>query len=89
MNEWKYFSRLISADPIDINQIEFYLLLANKPQNTMNQLMQQNEYRGSGLNEMNQIKLISPQVSSQKSITETNTNDKKGSMIKVINSPKR
>jgi hypothetical protein len=32
MNEWKYFSRLISADLIDYNQVEFYLLLANKSQ---------------------------------------------------------
>jgi hypothetical protein len=28
MNEWKYFARLISADPVDYAQIEFYLLLA-------------------------------------------------------------
>jgi hypothetical protein len=34
MNEWKYFSKLISADPIDYNQIEFYLLLANKSNNS-------------------------------------------------------
>jgi len=32
MNEWKYFSRLISSEPIDYSQIEFYLLLANKSQ---------------------------------------------------------
>lgn len=32
MNEWKYFSRLISTEPIDYSQIEFYILLANKSQ---------------------------------------------------------
>lgn len=37
MNEWKYFSRLISTEPIDYSQIEFYILLANKSQNNSGQ----------------------------------------------------
>ena len=68
MNEWKYFSRLISTDPIDISQIEFYLLLANKTQNVNQQPPPPNQYRSSAVNEMNQMKFTSPQISSQKMI---------------------
>ena len=49
MNEWKYFNRLISSDPIDINQIEFYLLLANKSQTNIQSATQTPEYRNSAL----------------------------------------
>ena len=48
MNEWKYFSKLISTDPIDYSQIEFYLLLANKS-HTQQQPQISPEYRSSGL----------------------------------------
>lgn len=30
MREWNHLSKIISGDPIDYSQIEFYLLLANK-----------------------------------------------------------
>jgi hypothetical protein len=49
MNEWKYFSKLISADPIDYSQIEFYLLLANKSNNSTQPPPPPSDYRSSGL----------------------------------------
>jgi hypothetical protein len=30
MREWNHLNKIISADPIDYSQIEFYLLLSNK-----------------------------------------------------------
>lgn len=30
MREWNHLNKIISTDPIDYSQIEFYLLLANK-----------------------------------------------------------
>jgi len=30
MREWSHLSKIISSDPIDYSQIEFYLLLSNK-----------------------------------------------------------
>ena len=30
VREWNHLNKIISADPIDYSQIEFYLLLANK-----------------------------------------------------------
>lgn len=30
MREWNHLNKIITADPIDYSQIEFYLLLANK-----------------------------------------------------------
>jgi len=35
MREWNHLNKIISADPIDYSQIEFYLLLSNK--NSLNQ----------------------------------------------------
>lgn len=32
MREWNHLNKIISADPVDYSQIEFYLLLANKNQ---------------------------------------------------------
>lgn len=34
MREWNHLSKIINADPIDYSQIEFYLLLANKGNNS-------------------------------------------------------
>jgi hypothetical protein len=36
MREWNHLSKILSSDPIDYGQIEFYLLLSNK-NNTPNQ----------------------------------------------------
>ena len=30
LNEWKYLSGILSTNPIDSSQIDFYLLMANK-----------------------------------------------------------
>ena len=30
MREWNHLQKMISSDPIDYSQIDFYLLLANK-----------------------------------------------------------
>jgi len=30
MREWNHLSKILSSDPIDYGQIEFYLLLSNK-----------------------------------------------------------
>lgn len=30
MREWNHLNKIISSDPIDYSQIEFYLLLSNK-----------------------------------------------------------
>jgi len=30
MNDWKHFNNIISADPIDTNQLDFYLYVINK-----------------------------------------------------------
>lgn len=30
LSEWKHFNGMISADPIDYQQVEFYLLMLNK-----------------------------------------------------------
>ncbi len=30
MREWNYLNKIITSDPIDYSQIEFYLLLSNK-----------------------------------------------------------
>lgn len=30
MREWAHLNKIISADPIDYSQIDFYLLLSNK-----------------------------------------------------------
>jgi len=32
INEWRYLSGIMSGDPIDFGQIDFYLLMANKNQ---------------------------------------------------------
>ena len=43
MREWNHLNKIISADPIDYSQIDFYLLLSNKNNNTS----QQNITKGS------------------------------------------
>jgi hypothetical protein len=33
-NEWKMFNSIISSDPIDPNQLDFYIYMANKQTNS-------------------------------------------------------
>lgn len=34
LSEWKYLSGILSASPIDISQLDFYMLMANKSSNS-------------------------------------------------------
>lgn len=82
MNEWKYFSRLISTDPIDYSQIEFYILLANKsnvaPQSP------QLDYRSTSFGENLKYNLPNSQVP-----TKLTDSDKKSVNSKQLTSPKK
>jgi len=46
MREWNHLSKILSSDPIDYGQIEFYLLLSNK-NNAQNPQTSQTGMRGS------------------------------------------
>lgn len=83
LNEWKYFSRLISTDPIDYSQIEFYILLANKSQ----QSPSPPDFRSSAYHD---LKYNPPQTPSQlKAVDELRSSDKKMPNGKSVNSPKK
>lgn len=82
MNEWKYFSRLISAEPIDYSQIEFYLLLANKSQH--NPQPSQTDFRNTSYGETYKYNPV-PTPNSKVLVDS----DKKSSNSKNISSPKK
>lgn len=84
MNEWKYFSRLISSEPIDYSQIEFYLLLANKSQ--MNPQVTQPDFRSTSYAENYKYNQVPSQTPNHKLMSES---DKKSSNSKAIASPKK
>lgn len=84
MNEWKYFSRLISADPIDYSQIEFYLLLANKSHH--NPQPTHTDFRNTSYGESYKYNQIPIQTPNQKVIIDS---DKKSSNSKTMSSPKK
>lgn len=81
MNEWKYFSRLISTDPIDYSQIEFYLLLANKSQHAPQSTP--TDFRNTSYGET--FKYNSMPGNNKL----TGDSDKKSSNSKTISSPKK
>lgn len=45
LNEWKFLSGILTLEPIDKNQIDFYLLMANKnPQKRINMSKSGNQF---------------------------------------------
>ena len=87
MNEWKYFSRLISSEPIDYSQIEFYILLANKSQHHSSPNII-NDYTSNAL--YSDSRYNPPQTPSQlKNSDPARESEKKLSNSKGLNSPKK
>lgn len=78
MHEWNHLNKIISADPIDYSQIEFYLLLSNK-NNGSNQAGSRGNIGSSNKipdNDPNRFR-----YSDFNTIMEKNNFEKKGSML--------
>ncbi len=42
LNDWKHFNNILSSDPIDSNQLDFYLYIISKQQNNQNMAQNSN-----------------------------------------------
>lgn len=82
MNEWKHFNRIISADPIDYTQIQFYNILQRPQTNNFSPLSPtspQSEFRStfSDMYKFNQASNLflnsKPQGESDKKIINSKT----------------
>ena len=83
MREWNHLNKIISAEPIDYSQIEFYLLLSNK----------NNSQSGSkgNIGSSNKIPDNDPnrfRYSDFNTIMDKNNFEKKGSFLNSNNSKK-
>ena len=78
MREWNHLNKIISSDPIDYSQIEFYLLLSNK--NNSNSLQGSKNNIGSSNkipdNDSNRFR-----YSDFNAIMDKNNFEKKGSFL--------
>lgn len=84
MREWSHLNKIISSEPIDYNQIEFYLLLSNK--NTPS-----NPQPSKPIGSSSKISDNDPnrfRYSDFSAVVEKNNSEKKGSFLSTTSNKK-
>ena len=79
MREWNHLNKILSSDPIDYTQIEFYLLLANKNKGSQQNISSYGKIQEESVNRFRQSDF------NMMRSERNNLVEKKGSMMGAAN----